>query len=67
MLRIFDALLRIFNTSFIFQYIIMCRACNLTAFIPCLTGPVDYPFASCYEGPGLNPQAGTYVKPGFSY
>jgi hypothetical protein len=25
------------------------RAFNLTAFTPCLTGPVDYPFASCHE------------------
>ncbi len=42
------------------------RACNLTAFIHSLTGPVGQPFASCYEGPGFNPQGGTYVKPGFS-
>ncbi len=34
----------------------MWRACNLTAFTPCLTGPVDYPFASHHEGPGFNPQ-----------
>ncbi len=38
------------------------RACNLTVFTPCLTGPVDYPFASHHEGPGFNPQGGTYVK-----
>jgi hypothetical protein len=31
------------------------RACNLTAFIPCLTGTVDYPFASGHEGPRFNP------------
>ncbi len=42
------------------------RVCNLTAFIPCLAGPVDYPFTSRHEGPGFNPQGGTYVKPGFS-
>ncbi len=29
------------------------RACNLTSFSPCLTGPVDYPFASCHKGPGF--------------
>ncbi len=29
------------------------RACNLTTFTPCLTGPVDYPFASRHEGPGF--------------
>ncbi len=36
------------------------RASNLTACIPFLTGPVDYPFASRHEGPGFNPQGGTY-------
>ncbi len=34
----------------------LCRACNLTTFTPCLTGPVDYLFASRHEGPGFNPQ-----------
>ncbi len=43
------------------------RACNLTAFTPCLTGPVNYPFASRHKGPWFNPLGGTYVKPGFSY
>ncbi len=42
------------------------RACNLTPFTPCLTGPVDYLFASGHEGPEFNPQRGTYVKTGFS-
>jgi hypothetical protein len=42
------------------------RACNLTSFTPCLTGPVDYPFASCHEGPGFNSQGGTCVKLGYS-
>ncbi len=42
------------------------RACNLTTFTPCLTGPVDYLFASRHEGPGFNPQGDTYVKLGFS-
>ncbi len=32
----------------------MWKACNLTAFIPCLTGPVDHPFASRHERPGFN-------------
>ncbi len=27
------------------------RACNLTPFSPCLTGPVDYLFASRHKGP----------------
>jgi hypothetical protein len=34
------------------------RACNLTEFSPCLTGPVDYPFASHHEGPGIKLQGG---------
>ncbi len=29
------------------------RACNLTSFSPCLTGPVDYLFASHHKGPGF--------------
>ncbi len=33
-------------------------ACNLTAFTPCLTGPVDYPFASRHQGPGFNTGGG---------
>ncbi len=32
----------------------LCRACNHTSFSPCLSGPVDYPFASHHEGPGFN-------------
>ncbi len=39
---------------------------NLTSFSPCLTGPMDYPFASRHEGPGFKPKGGTYVKLGFS-
>ncbi len=35
------------------------RACNLFSFTPCLTGPVDYLFASHHEGTGFNPQGGT--------
>ncbi len=35
---------------------VLWRACNLTAFSPCLTGPVDFPFASRHEGPGSKPQ-----------
>jgi hypothetical protein len=42
------------------------RVCNLTSFSPCLTGPVDYPFASVMRDPGSNPLGGTYVKSGFS-
>jgi hypothetical protein len=39
------------------------RACNLTEFVHSSTGPVVYLFASRHEGPGFNPQGGTYVKP----
>ncbi len=42
------------------------RACNLTSLSPCLTGPVDYPFASRHKGPEFKTPGGTYVKPGFS-
>ncbi len=34
------------------------RACNVTSFTPCLTGPVDYPFAYCHKGPGFKSPGG---------
>jgi hypothetical protein len=34
------------------------RACNLISFSPCLTGPVDYPFASRHKGPGFKTLGG---------
>ncbi len=37
------------------------RACNLTAFIHSLTGPVGHPFSSHHEGPGFNPHWGAGV------
>jgi hypothetical protein len=37
---------------------IVLRACNLTSFSPCLTGPVDYLFASRHKGPGLKSPGG---------
>ncbi len=48
------------------QLAILRRACNRTAFTPCLTGPVDYLFAFCHVVPGFNPQGAIYVKLGFS-
>jgi hypothetical protein len=42
------------------------RACNITWFSPCLTGPVDYLFASRHKGFRFKFPGGTYVKPGFS-
>jgi hypothetical protein len=41
------------------------RACNLTSFSPCLTGPVDYPFASCQnKGPGFKSPGGYLCETG---
>jgi hypothetical protein len=48
------------------KYKYMWRACNLTLFLPCLTGPVDYLFASRHKGHRFKSPGGTYVKPGFS-
>jgi hypothetical protein len=38
---------------------VLWRACNLTSFSPCLTGP-------SHKGLGFKTPRGTYVKPGFS-
>ncbi len=40
------------------------RACNLTSFSPCLTGPVDYPFASCHKCPGFKYPGGYLCETG---
>ncbi len=40
---------------------VLWKACNLTAYTPCLTGPVDYLFAFRHEGPGFNPGGGGYL------
>jgi hypothetical protein len=40
------------------QNVTLWRACNLTSFSPCLTGPVDYPFASRHKGPGFKSPGG---------
>jgi hypothetical protein len=40
------------------------RACNLTSFSPCLTGPVDYLFASCHKGPGFSCPGGYLCETG---
>ncbi len=42
----------------------MWRSCNLTSFSPCLTGPVDYPFASCHKGPGFKSPGGYLYETG---
>jgi hypothetical protein len=39
-------------------------ACTLTSFSPCLTGPVDYPFASCHEGPRFKTPGGYLCETG---
>jgi hypothetical protein len=40
------------------------RACNLASFSPCLTGPVDYPFASRHKGPGFKTPRGYLCETG---
>jgi hypothetical protein len=40
------------------------RPCNLTSFSPCLTGPVDYPFASRHKGPGFKTPRGDLCETG---
>ncbi len=40
------------------------RACNLTSFSPCLTGPVDYLFASHHNGPWFNSPGGYLCETG---
>jgi hypothetical protein len=43
---------------------VLWRTCNLTSFSPCLTGPVDYPFASHHKGPGFKSTGGYLCKTG---
>jgi hypothetical protein len=40
------------------------RACNVTSFSPCLTGPVDYPFASRHKGPRFKYPGGYFCETG---
>jgi hypothetical protein len=40
------------------------RACNLISFSQCLTGPVDYLFASCYVRPGFKSSGGYLCETG---
>ena len=42
----------------------LCRAFNLTSFSPCLTSPVDYPFASHHKGPGFKSPGGYLCETG---
>jgi hypothetical protein len=44
--------------------LILWRACNLTSFSPCLTGPVDYLFASCHKGPRFKSPGGYLCETG---
>ncbi len=37
------------------------RACNLTSFSPCFTGPVDYLFASRHKGPRFKSPGGVLM------
>jgi hypothetical protein len=43
---------------------VLWRASNLTSFSPCLTGPVDNPFASCHEGPRFKTPGGYLCETG---
>ncbi len=43
---------------------ILLRACNLSPFSPCLTGTVDYPFASRHKGPGFKSPGGYLCETG---
>jgi hypothetical protein len=45
-------------------YGILWRACNLTSFSPCLTGPVDYLFASRHKGPRFKSPRGYLCETG---
>jgi hypothetical protein len=42
----------------------MWRACNLTSFSPCLTGQVDYLFASRHKGPRFKSPGGYLSETG---
>ncbi len=42
------------------------RACNLTSFSPCLTGPVDYLFASRHKEPRFKSPGGYLCETGIS-
>ncbi len=65
---IFITLLCEFTWKWHFAYpskiVLLCRACNLTSFSSCLTSPVDYPFASCHEGPGFKSPGGYFCETG---
>jgi hypothetical protein len=56
-LNMFQLSVKIHNSYIDFtsdRYIVfrkLLRPCNLTSFSPCLTGPVDYLFASRHKGP----------------
>ncbi len=40
------------------------KTCNLTSFSPCLTGPVDYLFASCHKGARFKSPGGYLCETG---
>jgi hypothetical protein len=62
---IFKYGLELFISTSLFRLIIsLWRAYNLTVFLPCLTGPVDYPFASHHKGPGFKSPGGYLCETG---
>ncbi len=46
------------QTNHLERKAVLWRACNLTSFSPCLTGPVDYPFASHHKVLGFKSPGG---------
>ncbi len=44
--------------------IMVCRACNLISFSPCLTGPVDFLFAYHHKGPRFKSPGGYLCETG---
>jgi hypothetical protein len=54
------------SMCYVHKMLMLWRACNLTSFSPCLTGPVDYPFASRHEGPRFKSPGGDLCETGIS-
>jgi hypothetical protein len=62
-----ESLLSEENTELLYRVTVnnpLLRPCNLTSFSPCLTGPVNYLFASCHKGPGFKSPEGYLCETG---
>jgi hypothetical protein len=53
-------------TMHVYLFSMLWRACNLTSFSPCLTGSVDYLFASRHKGPRFKSPGGYLCETGIS-